>query len=64
MNKQRKHSALSNTRMEIFPGRYPGASFGKKVSVPTMLATQKVASVMALIVTFFVWPLVLLALYA
>ena len=39
-----------------------GASFGKNVSVPTMLPTLKAARVIALTVTFLVCPAVLLAL--
>ena len=41
-----------------------GASFGKNVSVPTMFPRPNDANVIALIVTFLVWPAVLLELYA
>lgn len=64
MTKHSTSCADSKTRMEIFPGRYPGASFGRNVSVPTMFATQKAARVSAFTVTFFVWPDVFDALYA
>lgn len=48
----------------IFPGRYAGASLSWNISVPMMFPRPKVARVMAFMVLFLVWPLVLLALYA